>query len=63
MAGRNGPVEQTAVRIPDLLKELIIRYQIARELPSFNGAVRELIETHPAIAEIVQRLYAEAGSL
>lgn len=45
MAGRNGLVTQKPVRLPDELILIIICYQNARRLPSFNQAVVELLES------------------
>jgi hypothetical protein len=44
MAGRDRAVTQTAVRLPDELKLIIICYQNARRMSSFNQAVIELTE-------------------
>lgn len=45
MAGRDGLVTQKPVRLPRELILIIICYQNARRLPSFNQAVTELLES------------------
>jgi hypothetical protein len=45
VAGRDGPVKQTLVRLPGELILLTKSYQNARRMPSFNQAVIELMET------------------
>ena len=44
-------------RMPDGLRMLAKEYQNNRLMPSLNAALIELLETHPAIAEIAQRVY------
>jgi len=52
------PVRGILVRMPEPLKMLVILYQNARSLASQNAAVVELLETHPRIAEMQERVYA-----
>jgi hypothetical protein len=56
MAGGNGFVSFPAT-MPSELLTLIDRYQKRMKITSRNGAVRSLIETHPAIAKMVEDLY------
>jgi hypothetical protein len=66
MDGGNRPVTSRPIervgmfaRVPGELKYLIICYQNANRLPSFNIAVQRLFETHPALAELAASLYTE----
>jgi hypothetical protein len=45
------------LRLPTELVYLAERYQKARRLTTKNDAFRELIETHPRIAELATTLY------
>lgn len=47
------------VRVPGELKYLAECYQSARSMQSFAQAITELLETHPRIAEMAERLYAD----
>jgi hypothetical protein len=44
-------------RVPGELKYLVICYQSAHRLPSFNMAMQRLLETHPALAQLAATLY------
>ena len=57
MAGRDRIVTWT--KLPTGLRYLVECYQSDRQLPTLSEAIRELIETHPAIAERLERVYAE----
>lgn len=56
MAGGNGNV-RTLISLPEGLRVLVELYQKDRCLPSFSGALRELLETHPEIAKRASALY------
>jgi hypothetical protein len=64
MDSRNGPVTIERVgmfaRVPGELKYLVICYQSAQRLPTFNLAVQRLLETHPALAELAATLYTRS---
>lgn len=60
MAGRNRIVI-VHVYLPDELKTLVIQYQNDRRLPTISYAFRELIETHPSIVQLVEKVYAIAS--
>jgi hypothetical protein len=45
--------------VPGELKYLIICYQNAHRLPSFNMAVQRILETHPGLAQLAATLYNE----
>jgi hypothetical protein len=49
------------IRLPAALKMLAKSYQDTRFMPSMNAAVIELLETHPRIAEMAERVYAEGN--
>jgi hypothetical protein len=49
-------------KVPSELKYLINYYKTVRKLPSFSLAVRELLESHPALAQIAGELYTRARS-
>ena len=51
-----------SLRISPGLRELVKLYAASREL-SFNAAVRELIETHPAIGQVYRQLVKRAGDI
>ena len=53
----NG-MSEIIVRLPAALKMLAKDYQDMRFMPSLNAAVIELLETHPRIAEMAERVYA-----
>lgn len=55
MAGRDRIVI-TNLRLPSGMKMVVERYQNRRNLPSFNRAVIELLETHPEIQKMVAEL-------
>jgi hypothetical protein len=56
-AYRPGMVIMTVnARVPGELKFLIQCYKNAAGLPSFNWAVRQLLETHPALAKLAAEL-------
>jgi hypothetical protein len=67
VAGGNGTVEAENVLvhayIPVELKYMIQRYQNIRKLPTFSAAFRELIETHPSIAQVLAQLYTAASQI
>lgn len=46
-------------KVPAELKFLVLLYQRERKLPTFAYAVRSLLETHPALAELAAKLYNE----
>lgn len=55
-----------AVRVPVELKYLINYYKNDARLPSFNWAVRQLLETHPALARLAAEMVQsgkDAGGL
>lgn len=60
MAGRDGFVT-TLITIPVELVYIVELYQNHIKSPTRNAAIRTLLETHPAIAEIVAGLY-DTGS-
>lgn len=63
MDGGNGPVKvewhKTLINIPEGLKFLVDRYRNDRGIISFTAAVKELLETHPAIAQEAMKVYSE----
>lgn len=68
MAGRDGGTGADEPRpgyavvhcyVPVELKYLITTYQRQNKYPSFSWAVRFLMETHPALAQLAARLYTE----
>lgn len=46
-------------KVPAELKFLINYYKSVAGLPSFNWAIRQLLETHPALAKLAADLYNE----
>jgi hypothetical protein len=58
----NGRTVSASFYVPYELKLMIEQYQDHRSLPTFSMACRELIETHPAIAEIVAGVYAAGNT-
>lgn len=48
---------RTLVSIPPELLYVMKRYQERNRMATFSGAVKTLLETHPAIAEIARELY------
>jgi hypothetical protein len=44
------------VRVPGELKYMIQCYKSVAGLPSFNWAVRQLLETHPAIGRLAAEM-------
>lgn len=55
-----------SVKVPVELKYLINYYKDDARLPSFNWAVRRLLETHPALAKLAAELIQsgmDAGGL
>lgn len=61
MAGGNGFVKYP-LSIPRDLRYLVEKYQNDMHIVSFNQALRMLLETHPEIDRIVQRIYAESNT-
>lgn len=68
MDSGNGPVKEyrpgwavlyVNARVPSELKYLINYYKNVAKLPSFNWAVRQLLETHPALAKLASELYTQ----
>lgn len=56
MARGNGPVvTATIIRLPPELIAISKLYQNNRRLPSFSAALKELLETHPALLAIMVR--------
>lgn len=54
---RPGFVVMTVnARVPAELKYLVNYYKSVAGLPSFNWAVRQLLETHPALAKLAAEL-------
>ena len=49
-------------KVPVELKYLINYYKTVKRIPSFALAVRQLLETHPGLAEIAAELYTKARS-
>lgn len=47
-------------KVPAELKYLINYYKSVAGLPSFNWAVRQLLETHPALAKLAAELYHDS---
>lgn len=68
MDGRDGPVTYKPgwtqlyvnVKVPSELKYLVNYYKVVAGLPSFNWAVRQLLETHPALAKLAAELYTNS---
>lgn len=60
MAGRDGFVT-TLVTLPVELVWIVELYQDNIKAPTRNAAIRTILETHPAIAELVAMMY-DAGS-
>lgn len=60
MAGRDRIVI-VHVYLPAELKTIVQQYQDDRMLPTFSYAFRELIETHPSIVQLVEKVYATAS--
>lgn len=70
MDSRNGPVGPyrpglvilyVNAKVPAELKYLINYYKSVAGLPSFNWAVRQLLETHPALAKLAADLYTASN--
>lgn len=61
-SGDRAVGEAKLVRLPSELWYLIERYQKLRRMTSFTAALKELLETHPAIANILAAMYAETDS-
>jgi hypothetical protein len=61
MAGGNGFVKYP-LSIPADLRYLVEQYQKDMHIVSFNQALRTLLETHPEIDRVVQRIYAEVNT-
>jgi hypothetical protein len=62
MDGRDRPIVNRVnmfARVPGELKYLVICYQSAYRLPSFNMAMQRLLETHPALAQLAATLYTD----
>jgi hypothetical protein len=57
MASRDRTV--TYLRLPPELLYLVACYQNDRRFAALNQAVQELLETHPRIAQIAERVYDE----
>lgn len=49
-------------QIPSELKYLVERYQKTVKIHTFSGAIRTLLETHPALDKELRAVYAEAIS-
>lgn len=62
MASGNGTVDLFVGNVPAELRTMVCQYQYDRKLQSFRQAIIELLETHPSIAERVNRVYNEASS-
>jgi hypothetical protein len=63
MAGRNRALDsQTAFRLPPELILITKCYQNNRRLSSLNAALKELLETHPAILAIMARSQYDNGN-
>jgi len=61
MGGGNGIARQPVlVRMPTALVEISKIYQNKRCLPTFSATIVELLETHPALAELVTAVYSQA---
>jgi hypothetical protein len=60
VAGRDWVVIQ--VRVHPAMDMLVKRYQESRNMPSKSQAVIELLETHPALAQIVIAVYASSSN-
>jgi len=61
MVGRDGFVNYP-LSIPAELHWLVESYKKDMKIISFNQAIRSLLETHPAIVNIVDRVY-DNGSI
>jgi hypothetical protein len=61
MDGRDRFVKYP-LSIPRDLRYLVEQYQKDMHIVSFNQALRTLLETHPEIDRIVQRIYAEVNT-
>lgn len=63
MGRGNGSVKFTGFywRCPEALLMLAKLYQNERGLASINAAITELLETHPKIAEIAERVYNQGN--
>lgn len=61
MDGGNRAVIYASVPAP--LKELVRLYGSYRGKQAFSEALVELLETHPAIAEMATRVYAEGDRI
>jgi hypothetical protein len=63
VAGGDGLAKVIHMTVPEELHQIVILYQNRRRLVSISAAVRELLETHPAIDSIVQGLYNGTNTL
>lgn len=63
MAGGDGGSGKVICTVPAELKEVVILYQNRTRLPTFNAAIRCIIETHPGIAEIITELLYSLDSV
>jgi hypothetical protein len=52
---RPGMVHMNLI-VPAELKYLVIHYKNTTKMPSFNYAVRQLLETHPVLARLAAEL-------
>lgn len=58
MAGGDRAVVRLNLRLPPELIMVSKLYQSDRRIVSLNAAIIELLETHPAIVQMVTDLYA-----
>jgi hypothetical protein len=58
---RDGPVSRVNLyaKVPGELKYLVICWQNANRMPTFNMAVQRLLETHPGLAQLAATLYTQ----
>lgn len=62
MARRDRTLVPFPTYLPRELKLMAERYQSNRNLPSLNQAIIELLETHPAIAQLIAEVYSVSGT-
>jgi hypothetical protein len=51
------------ITLPQSLIFVVEKYQGSREISSFSAAIKELLETHPALAFVIRDLYDRCNSI